>query len=676
MSARSHLVCADGTASAKSDQPKIYRGPYLQCATTESIAIVWRTSTDIDPVVRYGVSPDNLEFELQGDQIIRRMSVDVAAVSDAPIARANLLYDEPLGLGADRSPNDRDPSTRPGTRQYEAFATGLAIGTRYYYGVYDGDELLAGADAEHHFQTLPKTDEATDLRLWVVGDSGTGGSDQKLVFQAMREFSASSRIPDYFLHVGDMAYGDGADEEFQSNFFDIYQSTLRNTVCWPAMGNHEGHTSRGISQFGPYYDAYIVPTASEAGGVSSGTEAYYSFDIGRTHFICLDSHDLDRSPNGAMAQWLMSDLEVVQADWLIAFWHHPPYTKGSHDSDREQQLVEMRTFIMPLLEAAGVDLVLAGHSHIYERSMLIDGAYDTPTVAEGVVVDDGDGNPSGDGPYRKSAGLQPHNGTVAIVAGHGGGGVSRKGTMPIMREIVVENGSLIIDLHEDTLTGTMIDRSGNKRDQFQIIKRGVVEHSPISNPWQPKHDLSQITEHVVTWDSSFEGRLPPKWQLLDDRAGRMSIERRAGTPYYQAVVTAAEGNLIAIYDGIDGPINECQVYLEFVRSEAPAGLVLGWQDANNYCSLHIDQTTERALFYVVRGGERKALSDRKIDVDFSEPLKIELEPVNQIVEVQINDEIEYTVNLDQPLKAGRLGIEAERGAKIRFAGFTIEKARP
>src|SRR5688572_22310185 len=62
---------------------------------------------------------------------------------------------------------------------------------------------------------------------------------------------------------------------------------------------------------------------------------------------------------------------------------------------------------MPILEEAGVDLTLTGHSHIYERSMLIDGAYSTPTTARGVVLDDGDGNPAGDGAYLKGAGLQP-----------------------------------------------------------------------------------------------------------------------------------------------------------------------------------------------------------------------------------------------------------------------------
>ncbi len=75
---------------------------------------------------------------------------------------------------------------------------------------------------------------------------------------------------------------------------------------------------------------------------------------------------------------------------------------------------------MPILEAGEVNMVLTGHSHIYERSMLIDGAYATPTVADGVVLDDGDGHMHGDGAYQKSAGLHAHQGVAQLVIGHGG----------------------------------------------------------------------------------------------------------------------------------------------------------------------------------------------------------------------------------------------------------------
>jgi hypothetical protein len=250
------------------------------------------------------------------------------------------------------------------------------------------------------------------------------------------------------------------------------------------MGNHEGITSSGVSGVGPYYDAYVVPTRGEAGGTASGTEAYYSFDYGRVHFICLNSHDLDRTPTGAMAQWLKADLEKAKADWVVAFFHHPPYTKGSHDSDKEKQLIEMRTHIVPILESGGVDMVLTGHSHIYERSMLMDGAYATPTVAENVILDDGDGDPKGDGAYRKSAGLHPNEGTVQIVTGNGGTGNSRKGTMPVMKRVSLEHGSVLVDVVGDTLTAIMLTKTGERQDLFSIVKRGKVSPTRIASPRQ------------------------------------------------------------------------------------------------------------------------------------------------------------------------------------------------
>jgi hypothetical protein len=148
----------------------------------------------------------------------------------------------------------------------------------------------------------------------------------------------------------------------------------------------------------------------------------------------------------------------------------------------------MREHIMPILESHGVDLVLAGHSHTYERSMLIDGAYATPTVVDGVVYDDGDGDPgpSGDGPYRKSEGLNPNEGTIAVVAGNGRGAVQSIGTMPVMRQTIPQTGSLLLDVDGDTLTGYMINWLSQIPDRFQIIKSGSVDPPErLAYPWRP-----------------------------------------------------------------------------------------------------------------------------------------------------------------------------------------------
>lgn len=373
-----------------------------------------------------------------------------------------------------------------GTFQYEAKLSDLQPSTRYYYAVFDGARRLTVEDDSYSFVTPPPIGTRQPFRFWVIGDGGTGRTPQYEVHQGMLKFVTHDGKPlDFWLHVGDMAYGTGHDMEFQSRFFEPYATALRNLVCWPTMGNHEGFTSKGTTGVGPYYDAYVLPKRGEAGGVASGTEAYYAFTHGNIHFICLDSHDLERKASGAMAKWLKADLEKAKADWLIAFWHHPPYTKGSHDSDKEKDLTEMRELIMPIIESGGVDLVLTGHSHIYERSMLMDGAYATPTVSEGVILDDGDGDPDGDGPYRKSEGTRPHGGTMQVVAGNAGQSLGRKASSPVMRSIVLEFGSVIVDVDGDTLTARMINRGGVQRDVARIVKHGRVKPVHLALPWQP-----------------------------------------------------------------------------------------------------------------------------------------------------------------------------------------------
>ena len=106
---------------------------------------------------------------------------------------------------------------------------------------------------------------------------------------------------------------------------------LRQTVLWPTLGNHDGRSADSATQSGPYYDIFTLPKNAQAGGLASGTEAYYSYDVGNVHFICLDSDDTDRSTSGPMMAWLDEDLAATTQQWIIAYWHHPPYSKGSHN---------------------------------------------------------------------------------------------------------------------------------------------------------------------------------------------------------------------------------------------------------------------------------------------------------------------------------------------------------
>jgi hypothetical protein len=175
-----------------------------------------------------------------------------------------------------------------------------------------------------------------------------------------------------------------------------------------------------------------------------------------------------------MTTWLHADLAATDQDWTIVFLHFPPYSAGGRDSDVDYHMTNVRTKFNPVFEQYGVDLVLAGHSHTYERSMLIDGHYGVQaTLTSANLLGAGDGDPNGDGPYQKHAlGMVPHEGTVYVVNGvgenaHADGGPLDHAVMVTSLEI---EGSMVIDIDGDRLDAVFISRYGDILDRFRIVK--------------------------------------------------------------------------------------------------------------------------------------------------------------------------------------------------------------
>ncbi len=375
--------------------PNVVRGPYLQNGTPNSVTIMWRTSENTSSKVWYGTSLGTLN----------------------------------------RSVMDSDLKT-----DHTILVSGLSPGTKYYYqvGMTDGT-VLAGGDLVHYFVTSPNSGSTGPIRIWVLGDSGRANNNARSVKNAYLELADNEKDADIWLMLGDNAYNSGTDTEYQNAVFNMYPEILRNKVLWSTRGNHETSTS-------VYYGIFDLPANGEGGGLASGTEHYYSFDYANIHFICLNSQEsnFSGSPGSAMYEWLEDDLANTRQKWIIAFWHHPPYSKGSHNSDTEGKLIDMRQNALPILEAGGVDLVLAGHSHSYERSLFINGhyAHSSSFDPDVHVVQAGSGREDGDGAYVKSE----DDGTVYIVAGSSGGVSGGSINHPVMYFSEKQLGSLIIDV--------------------------------------------------------------------------------------------------------------------------------------------------------------------------------------------------------------------------------------
>lgn len=495
------------------------RGPYLQKASPTQMTIRWRSSQLVAGRVRYGNSPANL------DQVIDESSARI---------------------------------------EHEVAITGLAPLTTYYYSVGSSfDTIASGSDCT--FTTAPTPGTAVDTRVWVLGDAGTANANQTAVRDAFYNWTGT-RTPNLVLQLGDNAYNSGLDTEFQAAVFDMYAAMLKKTPFWSCLGNHETNQATAFVDTYPYFGIYTFPTAGECGGVPSGTEHYYSWDYGNIHFISLDSMTASRSPTGAMATWLQNDLASTTATWIVCLFHHPAYTKGSHNSDTETELIEMRQNILPILEAGGVDLVLSGHSHCYERSYLLDGHYGlSTTLTSAMKLDGGNGRPTGTGAYVKPlTGPRDHFGAVYSVAGSAGQ-ISGGSLNHPAHFISLNNlGSLVIDVSGTTLNGTFLRENSATPDTFTMVKQGAADHDHDGMP--DEFEIANGLNRNNAADAA---------QDLDGDGASNFLEYSLGTP-----VNGSGGAMPAL--GIDAG----RLTLTFSRARSDLTYVVqGSDDLSNWSTL-------------------------------------------------------------------------------------------
>ena len=304
----------------------LLRSPYLQQVTSSSAVVVWTTAESGAGSVRY------------------------RAGNGSPVtvpAETRFFSSSDTNLGVS-------------FYQHEARLSGLGANV-YSYEVLVGGQAAAGGQGS--FRTAPASGTGT-VKFIAFGDSGTGSAEQRQLASVMADDSF-----DLAIHSGDVAYGvssgvgSGDYWQYDEWVFGVYEPWLRSRPFYPSIGNHDNEIDDGR----PYRDVFVLPDNGASGSFPDHAERYYSFDHGPVHFVALDTETAFADPTRRQAQlaWLENDLAATPQPWRVVYMHRPPYSSGSgHGSD-----LVVRQALVPIFERYGVQLVISGHDHVYERSI-------------------------------------------------------------------------------------------------------------------------------------------------------------------------------------------------------------------------------------------------------------------------------------------------------------------
>jgi hypothetical protein len=242
----------------------------------------------------------------------------------------------------------------------------------------------------------PPAPRAPPVSFAVIGDFGAAGTNEARVADLVK-----AREPDFVITTGDNNYPDGAAETIDANigqyfhgFIGAYRGTYgegaKRNRFFPSLGNHDWRAPGAL----PYLDYFDLPH----------NERYYDVVRGPVHLFAIDSdpHEPDGVDSASIqAQWLKAGLASSRCPWKVVYFHHPPYSSGSHGPTP--------TMRWPFKEW-GASIVYAGHDHHYER-FLVEGL---PYVVNGVG-----GNelyPLGSRPPESLVGLDDVHGAVFVEA--------------------------------------------------------------------------------------------------------------------------------------------------------------------------------------------------------------------------------------------------------------------
>jgi len=191
-------------------------------------------------------------------------------------------------------------------------------------------------------QSLSVPVQNGSVKFAVIGDTGTGDKHQLSVAKQLAVTRAKFPF-EFVVMVGDNIYGGNSANDYEKKFAIPYKPLLDDGVkFYAALGNHDDPSERFYKPF------------------NMNGERYYSFKPANgVRFFAMDSTYIDDK----QLKWVDEQLGSSGSDWKICFFHHPPYSSGeTHGSDET-----LRTQLEPIFVKHGVNVVLTGHEHFYER---------------------------------------------------------------------------------------------------------------------------------------------------------------------------------------------------------------------------------------------------------------------------------------------------------------------
>jgi acid phosphatase type 7 len=391
------FVLANQGLRAAEAEPQISKGPYIQVPGPGQVSIMWESPTNLPGTMRYGRGRD-LNRKVEGIVPRRLKGVSSASKTNAIIIETNFVIFHKTRLLTTYRTNDY--------YLFEAILSGLKPGVSYSYDV-SMDGLRTPVRS---FRTLEPG--AKEVRFIAYGDTRT---KPKIHAALAGRFLAHQ--PAFILHTGDLVDRGKDYAVWSKEFFKPLADVIDEVPLFSVMGNHE--------EDGTNYLVYFH---------QPGNGLWYSFDAGPVHVLALD-YRFEKTSN-AQFKFASNDLMTARAPWKIVMCHHPMFNVGGHMAGWGH------TNYLPLFHQAKVDLVLGGHSHLYERFR----------------------------PVRATA--RPEEWPITCITTGGGGAelhASRDHPSLLSRETT--NHYIVFEATRDALRGRTLRSNGTEIDRFELTKK-------------------------------------------------------------------------------------------------------------------------------------------------------------------------------------------------------------